>query len=440
MRIVILALGSRGDVQPYLALSVALKRAGHHPILATHAEFAPLIALYDIEHRVIEGNPQELLQSPEGMAWLASNKNPIRFYRGLMDLARPLISMMFESVANAIHDAEAVIFHPIAVNAFLAARKRGVPAWMAGLQPWTPTREFPMALLPLGIPLPASANYWSQILIEHLLWWPIRHQANAWSLEHLARARMPQPFTAMRKDKVPVLYAFSEVLMRRPRDWADHVHVTGYWFLDQPKAYTPPPELVRFLEAGPKPIYIGFGSMVDRTPDETSHLVVDALEKTGQRCILSQGWSGLANTRNSDRVLSIGSVPHDWLFPKMSAVVHHGGAGTTAAAMRAGVPAVVVPFFADQHFWASRVERAGLGPKPVPKHKLNADRLARALSEVVTNQKMRIRAQTAGEVIRGEDGLARALQITGLGERPLVESRIVRRHPPSASMMESSLF
>ena len=414
MRVVILSFGSRGDVQPYIALAIALKAAGHQPVLATHAEFAPLIALYGIEHRLVQGNSQELMRSPEGLRWLESNKNPVRFYRGLVDLARPLVEVMFESAANAVHDAEAVIFHPLAINAYFAARKRGVPAWMAGLQPWTPTRELPLAVAHLGFPLTRRGNYWSHIVFEYMMWAAFRSQANAWARKHLDMARMPQPFAEVRRDKVPVLYGFSEVLMPRPADWQDNVHITGYWFLDQPPGFVPPPDLERFLAAGPKPIYIGFGSMVDRSPEQTSHLVLDALEKTGQRCVLSQGWSGLSNMRNSDRVFSVGSVPHDWLFPKMSAVVHHGGAGTTSAAMRAGVPAVVVPFFADQHFWAARVKRAGLGPKPVPKQMLTARRLARALSDVVTNDKMRVRAQAAGEVIRSEQGVARALAIMGL--------------------------
>ena len=154
--------------------------------------------------------------------------------------------------------------------------------------------------------------------------------------------------------------------------------------------------------------------MVDRTPEATSHLVLDALERTGQRCVLSQGWSGLANARDSKNVITVGSIPHDWLFPRMSAIVHHGGAGTTAAAMRAGVPALVVPFFADQYFWADRVRRAGLGPTPVPKARLTANKLAEGLTSIATSHKMHVSAEAAGRIIRGERGLERALQIMGL--------------------------
>ena len=300
------------------------------------------------------------------------------------------------------------------MHAFFAAQKRGIPAWMAGLQPWTPTREVPLALAPTGVPLTGLGNYLSYILFENLVWLPFRAQANAWSQKYMGATLPAQPFAALRRAKVPVLYGFSEVLMPRPRDWAEHVHMTGYWFLDQPDSFTPPPALAEFLAAGPKPIYLGFGSMVDRTPEATSHLVLDALERTGQRCVLSQGWSGLANARDSKNVITVGSIPHDWLFPRMSAIVHHGGAGTTAAAMRAGVPALVVPFFADQYFWADRVRRAGLGPTPVPKARLTANKLAEGLTSIATSHKMHVSAEAAGRIIRGERGLERALQIMGL--------------------------
>ncbi len=196
-----------------------------------------------------------------------------------------------------------------------------------------------------------------------------------------------------------------------PPDWGADKHVTGYWFLDDGEDWTPPPALIDFLEAGPAPIYIGFGSMSSRKPEETAELVIAALQLANQRAILLSGWSGLQKTDLPDTVFMIDSVPHSWLFPMVAAVVHHGGAGTTAAGLRAGVPSVVVPFFGDQPFWGGRVASLGVGPTPVPRGKLTAERLASAIQEAVTNKAMRQRAAALGAKIQTEDGLARAVEI-----------------------------
>ena len=208
-----------------------------------------------------------------------------------------------------------------------------------------------------------------------------------------------------------MLYGFSPSVVPMPADWGPANHITGYWFLDPAEDWTPPAALLKFLQAGPAPVYIGFGSMSSRKPEETAELVIKALKKTNQRALLFSGWGGLHKEGLPDSLFMIDTTPHAWLFPRMAAVVHHGGAGTTASGLRAGVPSIVVPFFGDQAFWGKRVHDLGVGPAPIPRKKLSVDVLAQAIQESVTNSAMQQRAADLGSKIRAEDGIANAVEI-----------------------------
>jgi len=210
---------------------------------------------------------------------------------------------------------------------------------------------------------------------------------------------------------LPILYGFSPTVIPAPSDWNENIHVTGYWFLDELDNWTPPPALTDFIESGSPPVYIGFGSMSNRKPEEMADLVVRALKQIDQRAILLSGWGGLSKTDLPDSIFMLDSIPHAWLFPRVAAAVHHGGAGTTAAGLRAGVPSVIVPFFGDQPFWGRRVADLGVGPGPISRQRLTAGRLATAIHQAVTEQEMRQRAAKLGEKIRGENGIARAVEI-----------------------------
>ncbi len=211
---------------------------------------------------------------------------------------------------------------------------------------------------------------------------------------------------------MPVFYAYSPAVLPRPADWPDRVHVTGYWFLDQEPGWQPPAELLHFLQAGPAPVSIGFGSMASRDAEATLNLVLRALELSGQRGVLLSGWAGIGKGRAlPSHVFSAESLPHSWLFPRMAAVVHHGGAGTTGAGLRSGVPSVLTPLAADQPSWARRVHTLGVGPAPLPFQTLTAERLAEAIREAATSPAMRQRAAELGRQIQAEDGLGRTSEL-----------------------------
>ena len=215
-----------------------------------------------------------------------------------------------------------------------------------------------------------------------------------------------------------MLYGISPSVIRPPADWdAARVHLTGYWFLEPASGWQPPDALVRFLAAGSPPVYIGFGSMASRDPAATTDTVLQAVQRTGQRAILHRGWGGMHAEDLPNTVFMVDSVPHAWLFPRMAAVAHHGGAGTTAAGLASGVPSIGGPFHGDQPFWGQRVAELGAGPEPIPRRKLTVDRLARAIDAAVTDTAMRQRAAGLGARIRTEDGVACAVSlIRGIAE------------------------
>jgi sterol 3beta-glucosyltransferase len=223
--------------------------------------------------------------------------------------------------------------------------------------------------------------------------------------------RFPDLLVRADGSPVPIIYPYSPHLLPVPDDFPPHVHVTGSWFLDRPADWQPDPELVRFLEAGPAPVYVGFGSMGGSGGLERAKVVLEALEKSGQRGLIASGWGGLKASELPPSVFMLESVPHDWLFPKVSAVVHHGGAGTTAAGLRAGKPTVICPFLGDQPFWGRLVYERGVGPQPIPQGKLTAARLTEAIRIATQDAAMRRRAEALGQKIRAEDGVARAVEV-----------------------------
>jgi sterol 3beta-glucosyltransferase len=400
----ILALGSYGDVAPYVALGVGLRGRGFAIRVACSEPFRDLVQVRGLQHATLPGDPRAALASDRGQAWLAAN-NPISFTRGLVSLGNPDMERYLEAVTAACDGADAILYGPLGFAGFHIGQARRIPTALAQLQPTESTREFPSFSVPVRS-LGSMGNRISHLLLEQIAWQLLRAPVNRWRVERLGLPPLPLsgPWKELRGRANPILYAYSPTVLPRPADWPSHVHVTGYWVLDPEPGWEPADDLATFLAGGPPPVYVGFGSMVWRDEAEAWRAVRAALRQAGVRAVLAGGPPTLAD----DAVHIVGDIPHAWLFPRMAAVVHHGGAGTTGAGLRAGVPAVVCPFFADQPFWGRRVHALGAGPLPVPARRMSAARLERAISEAVHDPAMRQRAAALSERIRREDGVGQA--------------------------------
>ncbi|MCB0034863.1 MAG: glycosyltransferase family 1 protein [Anaerolineales bacterium] len=418
MHITLLTIGSRGDVQPFVALAAGLQAAGFRTRLATHARFEALAAEYGLEFAPIHTDPQAMLHSDAGRAWLDSDRNPIGLIWNMIRLGKPIFEQLIQDAEAACVGTDLIIYSLFGNAAYSIGQKMGIPTILANLQPmFGPTAAFPAPgspTWPSAIPLLGSwYNKFSYRLVEQVFWQPFRPLVNQWRKEHLGLPKIPfwGPYKQLYEDRAPSLYAYSPAVIPRPAEWPEWYHVTGYWFLDEPTDWAPPADLQAFLEAGPPPVYIGFGSMTDKNPAELTNMIVTALTKAGQRGILHSGWAGLNTAALPDTIFVVDEIPHAWLFPHMAAVVHHGGAGTTAAGLRAGVPNLVVPYFADQHFWGEQVTDLGVGPAALPRRSLTAAQLGLAIQTAVSNQPMRDKAAALGAQIRQEDGVARAIEL-----------------------------
>lgn len=412
MRIVIIASGSRGDVEPYVALGKGLQAAGHVVRLVTHQNFESLVTSHGLEFWPVEGNVQDVAES---MAALIENGKFLAILAQMgKEAQRGALALTSASLA-ACQSMELIVAGIGGVFVGIAlAEKLGLPLLQAYYIPFTPTRAYPAFVIPkppsfLGT-LPNRPSYQ---IARQMMWQAFRSADKAARREVLGLPAAPffGPFNAECMRGQPILYGYSPAVIPPPADWGADIHVTGYWFLDPAEDWTPPPALLDFLQAGPPPVYVGFGSMSSRKPEETADLILAALARTQQRAIIHAGWGGMQRVDLPDTVMMVDNVPFAWLFPRVAAVVHHGGAGTTAAGLRAGVPSVIVPFFGDQPYWGQRVADLGVGPAPIPRKKLTAERLTQAIQTAVTDQAMRGRAVELGARIRAEDGIARAVAV-----------------------------
>lgn len=412
MQITIIAVGSRGDVQPYVALGKGLRQAGHAVRIVASSDFQSLIASHGLELVDMGGNMQDVAQRMQG---LIEQGNMLKIMSSMGKAAHLLANQSAVSGLEACKGADLIIsgLGGLFVG-YALSQKLGIPFVPAYLYPFTRTREFASVLMPASpMRLPGWLNSLSHGMAQQLMWQATRGADNKARAEILKMEPAPfwGPFAALNKQGQTILNGYSPQVIPPAQDWADYIHVTGYWFLEPPQGWEPPTDLVDFLQAGPPPVYIGFGSMPNSKPAETVRMVLQALDRGGQRGIISAGWGGLRGDDLPKTVHMVGSLPHSWLLPQMAAVVHHGGAGTTAAGLAAGVPSIVSPFFGDQPFWAQRVVALGVGPKPIPRKALSVERLAGAIRTAVTDAAMRQRAAALGAAIRAEDGVARAVEV-----------------------------
>ncbi|MBX2996963.1 MAG: glycosyltransferase family 1 protein [Caldilineaceae bacterium] len=415
MKISVVASGTRGDVQPYLALSKGLQEAGYNVRLLASENFEALITGAGVPFGSMGMGAEERIQSEEwrkaiegGNFFTVLGKMQAEVKNAAADLA-PKLPPLLEGSDLIITGMAGL------GGVFSIAAHYKIPVIQAYVVPFTPTQEFSTPLVP-SLPLGKLLNRFSYH-VTHQLFWQSTKASDAETRRLLGMPKPPLwgPFRDLARSQPPTLYGYSAHVLPRPQDWGAQAHVTGYWFLDEGEDWQPPADLMAFLDAGDPPVYIGFGSMGSRNPEEAGRITLDALARSRQRGVIASGWGGLKPTDLPDTVHLISSLPHSWLFPRMAAVVHHGGAGTTAAGLRAGVPSIVTPFGMDQPFWGRRIADLGVGPQPIPRKRLTGERLGDAITEAVSNPSMRRLAADLGEKIRSEDGVGNAVAVVARG-------------------------
>ena len=414
MRITILALGSWGDVLPCVTLGAALQAAGHRVLFASFENFESMVAAQGLEFHPIRGDIQNMLNGSGGQALADSGRNPLRMARSVLRLFGALAGdLAHDFSAVRLRDADLIINQlPGGMFGCDLVEASGVPMMTAAVLPMTPSRHAPMLAFPAAFSFVPGYNAFTHWLGYQLAWQVFRPAVNRWRRETLGLSRAPLWGYArwMEVQSVPVLNGFSAHVAPRPPDWGAHVHVTGYWF-PEAEDWQPPDDLLCFIEAGPPPVFVGFGSMPVRDPERTTQMVLDALSLSGQRGILHAGWGGIGGRDLPDNVFRIEYAPYGWLFPRMAAVIHHGGSGTTAYGVRSGIPSLIVPFVFDQFYWGRRIAALGVGPRAIPFKRLSAERLAEAIGAMVNDTGMRRKAAELGERVRGEGGVAAAVEL-----------------------------
>lgn len=408
MHITIVTIGSRGDVQPCVALGAGLIAAGHQVRICTQRDFETFITEHGIEYAPLAGDARALMEQ-----LMNSGEDPVKFLRLWYDFFIPVWEQAERDIEQALDGTDLVMYTLFGLPAYHVAEARGLPVIRLALQPFERTGDYPTPMFPVHLPESLRAfNRFTQVFYDYALHLGFRGKFNEWRVRlGLSPSGLRPIYRELHGEPLPLLYGFSPTVIAPASDHGDHVHVTGYWFLERDDDWQPSPDLLDFLEAGEPPVYIGFGSLRADDFHELAALILDALKQTGQRGLLLTGWGGLSSDDLPETVYKLDAAPHDWLFPRMRAIVHHGGAGTTAAALRSGVPSLIVPFFGDQPFWGKRVSAIGAGPDPIPRQELSADRLAQAIQRMVYDLPLRDRAAAIGAAIQQEDGVQAAVTL-----------------------------
>lgn len=396
VRLVIVTAGSRGDVAPFTGLGQRLRQAGHQVALAAHDRFAGLVRQSGLQYRPLPGDPLELVRARTAAPSAEAAQS---VFAGFLD-------ELGEGVTAAVAGADVVLtaFGPAPLSR-VVAEGIGIPSLGVYLAPGVPTREF----APPGWPVTAQLSPADNLAAGREL---LARTGSLYAdVVRRLRTRFDLPATADAPgppNDWPICHGFSPSVVPRPADWPAAALVTGYWWSAPPPGWQPPDQLVDFLGAGPVPVFVGFGSM---TPgrEQLHEVVAAAVTQAGVRAVVQSGWAELGPV--GDDILVVDDLPHEWLFPRTAAVVHHAGAGTTAAGLRAGVPAVAVPFLVDQPFWAARLHRLGVAPRPLPLPELTADTLAAALRTCLDHPTYRRRAADLTRRVRADDGPAVVLSV-----------------------------
>jgi sterol 3beta-glucosyltransferase len=413
MNITMMAFGSRGDIQPFLGLAVALRQRGHTVILAAPGDFEGQINSYNIPYIRIPISNMEVIQKDSAQGVARKGITPatlLAFWREVIpELKRALLSTTHQ-VAEASQNADLLIAHGFLIPAAYSIHQQlNIPLMLGIAAPIVSTKEFPSAFPPI----PFGGRFYNpftyQVLVRGVISFMIEPMNTYRKSVGLPTLSAGKVVNLLFSGQIPVIMHYSPHLVPFPADWASTVHVVGSWRLSAPPDWTPPEALTTFLGQGEPPVFFGFGSMPVSDPVKMGQTISEALRLANLRGVLQAGWAGLAH--EDKHLITIGDVPHDWLFPRMTAFVHHGGSGTTHSALSTGKPALIVPFMADQPFWGRRLAELGVGVAPIKPKQLTPERLAEALHTLTQDQAIRQRASDLGALLRAEDGLATTCQL-----------------------------
>jgi sterol 3beta-glucosyltransferase len=418
---VIMVVGSRGDVQPFIPIGRRLAKV-HRVRIATHREFRPLVEQAGLEFYPLAGDPHELME------YMVKTRGRVvpRLDHMVEDVPRKraLIAEILASTWRACTEADpdrlgapafradAILSNPVSFGHIHCAEALHVPLHMIFTMPWSPTSAYPHPFwhVASGENHPVQ-NFLSYGLMDLLIWSGIGDLVNTFRRDtlHLPPLSLVDGASLLEDNEVPFTYLWPASLLPKPADWGPHIDLANFTFYEQADTYEPPRALLDFLAAGEAPMYVGFGSVAVDNTAAVTRTILTAIEKAGVRAIVSEGWAHLGGETPPPNVFLIGDTPHDWLFPRCRAVCHHGGAGTTATGLRAGLPTVVVPSFGDQFFWGQVVANAGAGPEPIPIDRLDSTALAKAFA-ICDRPQTREHARAVGARIRETDGVELVVQ------------------------------
>jgi sterol 3beta-glucosyltransferase len=412
MRILLIGFGSRGDVQPLLALGHGLEAAGYEVAIGAGTNFRSLIEKEGFIYEAFRTDMEQVVNSESGKEWINnSSDNPMREAQNMKRVLSETADETGEDLLAMMSRADVVV-SGLPTFTFIEglSKKLGKRHFTITLFPFSPTSVADATMIPYTPHLNTPLNRLAGYVQQYFLYWIFKDASNAFFAKHGIPSMSYSDYSRAYNKEVPIIYGVSPRVMPHPADWKDTNFVTGYWFHDAPNDWQPSEGLTDFLKADEAPVYIGFGSMSNKNPEATANLMIEALQKAGKRGIIHTGWAGLHADNLPKDIFLLDYAPHDWLFPQMAAVVHHGGSGTTAAALRAGVPSAIVPHFGDQPYWGRRVYELGVGAAPIPRHKLNSERLAKAIQTMVNNASMKEKAAKLGVAIRQERGVENAVK------------------------------
>lgn len=410
-RILLVATGSRGDVQPMIALSQGLISAGYDVTLMAGSNFKTWVESYNINFWDIGVDMQAIMSGSSGKEWIEGSSNSsLAEARNMRRMVGEMEDDLVLNLLEASEQADVLVSGlPVFGIIDAIAEKTGKTHINILLSPLLPAKEGAATLVPTFPKRRSWFNYMTGFIGMYFVWWIFKDSTNHFRTQNGLNPTTYRQFHK-RWRSLPVLHGMSPLITPNSQEWNDQTTVSGYWFLDEGTTWQPSQALVDFIQAGEPPVYIGFGSMTSKNPQATGELLMKAIVDSGERGIINTGWAGFNSSDIPEQVFLIDGAPHDWLFPQMKAIVHHGGAGTTAAALRSGKPNMVVSHMADQPYWGRRVHELGVGANFIRRHQLTAEGLAQAIREMASQPEIAQNAASLGEKIRAEDGVARAVE------------------------------